>query len=134
MPNRIEKLINSLEVARRSEFCSLKQSKSFKTIINELKIINMKNRYFIYTGFPSESNLFGLKLNEGQIYSYDTILPETNQKLGQLIDFWIESGLEVVDFIEVDNINNSTGHIILALKSLCQKLGLEADVQIKIKE
>jgi hypothetical protein len=90
-------------------------------------------RYFIYNGL-SDSNLFGLRLEVGKLYHYDTLLPETNEKLGGVIDWWLTTGREANDFIEIPNINDSVGNIILVLNQLCDKLGLEATVTINIKK
>lgn len=90
-------------------------------------------RYFIYNGI-SDCDLFGLPLEVGKNYHYDTILPETKEKLGEMIDYWITTGLGADEFIEIPNINDSVGNIILALNQLCDKLGLEATVTINIKK
>jgi hypothetical protein len=85
-------------------------------------------RYFIYN--EDDTLLFGAELKCGQTYSYDFLLPEHNEKLGEVIDNWLRTGRSADEFIEVKSINNNTGGLILALKELCESCGLKCEVKI----
>lgn len=86
------------------------------------------DRYFLYVG-ENDKKLFNLNLETNKIYHKNTLTHEKYTLL-DYINFSLENGFEVDDFIELNNINSSIGSLILSLKDICNEFGLKCEVKI----